>query len=78
MREVTIRELRNSGGAVIDRVAAGESLTVTRDGRPVAELRPLPRPPVTSEMLIERAKRLQFVDPERLRADIDAVIDTSR
>ena len=77
MREVTIRELRNSGGAVIDRVAAGESLTVTRDGRPVAELRPLPRPPVTSEMLIERAKRLQFVDPERLRADIDAVIDTS-
>ena len=77
MREVTIRELRNSGGAVIDRVAAGESLTVTRDGRPVAELRPLPRPPVTSEMLVERAKRLQFVDPERLRADIDAVIDTS-
>jgi len=39
MAEVTIRELRNHGGDVVDRVAAGERLIVTRDGRPVAELR---------------------------------------
>ena len=42
MAEVTVRELRNEGGRVIDRVLAGESLLVTRAGEPVAELRPLP------------------------------------
>jgi prevent-host-death family protein len=42
MSEISIRDLRNHGGEVIDRVEAGERLTVTRDGRPVAELRPLP------------------------------------
>ena len=33
MAEATIRELGNHGGEVVDRVAAGERLTVTRDGR---------------------------------------------
>ncbi|MBA3287839.1 MAG: type II toxin-antitoxin system prevent-host-death family antitoxin, partial [Acidimicrobiia bacterium] len=33
MVEVTVRELRNHGGEVLDRVIAGERLTVTRDGR---------------------------------------------
>ena len=41
MSEATIRELRNHGGAVIDRVLAGETITITRDGEPVAELRPI-------------------------------------
>ena len=39
--QVSIRELRNHGGDVVDRVAAGENLTVTRPGKPVAELRPV-------------------------------------
>jgi len=38
MAEVSIRELGNHGGEVIDRVARGEQLTVTRSGKPVAEL----------------------------------------
>ncbi|HEY6648946.1 MAG TPA: hypothetical protein VI217_17835 [Mycobacterium sp.] len=42
----------------------GERLVVTRDGRAVAEL-------------IERRKRLPRVDPDALRADVDAVIDPS-
>jgi len=41
---VTIRELRNHGSDVIDRVEAGECLIVTRAGRPVAELRPTQTP----------------------------------
>ncbi len=41
MAEASIRELRNHGGEVIDRVAAGERVTITRDGKAVAELRPL-------------------------------------
>jgi prevent-host-death family protein len=52
--EVTIRELRNRGGDVLDRVSRGEILTVTRDGHPIAELRPLMRPPVTVAVLLDR------------------------
>lgn len=75
--EVSIRELRNHGGEVVDRVAAGESLTVTRDGRPVAELHPLSRAPLSAESLLERRRRLPLVDPDRLRADIDGLLDTA-
>lgn len=34
------RELRNDSGAVLRRVEAGESITVTRHGTPVADLVP--------------------------------------
>ncbi len=37
------KELRNHVGEVLRRVEAGESLTVTVAGRPVAELRPAER-----------------------------------
>lgn len=43
-----MRELCDHCGEVVDRVVAGERLTVTRDGRAVAELRPLARPPITA------------------------------
>jgi prevent-host-death family protein len=75
MSEATVRELRNQGGAVIERVLAGESITITRDGEPVAELRPLPRRPLSKEVLIQRARALPPMDPQRLRDDIDAVFD---
>ncbi len=75
MSEVTIRDLRNHGGDVIDRVERGEWLTVTRDGRRVAELRPLARVPIQAGVLVERWSRLPRVDPDRLRRDLDAVID---
>jgi prevent-host-death family protein len=75
MNEVSIRDLRNHGGDVIDRVERGEWLTVTRDGRRVAELRPLGRLPVKASVLIERWSRLPHVDPEGLRRDLDAIVD---
>ncbi len=74
MSVVTIRELRNHGGAVVDRVAAGERVTVTRGGRPVAELRPLGSPPLSGAALLERWRRLPPVDPATFRADLDAVM----
>ena len=77
MDTVTIRELRNKGGAVIDRVQAGERLIVSRDGHPVAELRPLRRKPLDAATLLERWRHLPQVDPEALRRDIDSVIDQS-
>jgi prevent-host-death family protein len=75
MAGVTIRELRNHGGEVIDRVAAGERLTVTRDGRPVAELRPYRSAPLTAAVLLRRWRRLPPLDAALLRADLDAVVD---
>lgn len=40
MTEVASRDLRNRTRSLLDRVAAGEQITITVDGRPVAELRP--------------------------------------
>jgi prevent-host-death family protein len=76
MSEVSIRDLRNHGGEVIDRVEHGERLTVTRDGRPVAELRPIERRPLKADVLIERWARLPRFDPDALRKDLDQAIDS--
>jgi prevent-host-death family protein len=75
MAEVAVRDLRNRGGEILNRVAGGETLTVTRDGDPVAELRPLPRRPLPAASLLERWRALPAVDPARLRADIDDLLD---
>jgi prevent-host-death family protein len=77
MPDVTIRELRNTGGEVVERVIAGEVLTVTRDGLPVALLSPLPKRPITAEVLLERWRRLPPMDPNSLRHDLDQVFDPS-
>ena len=77
MSEVTIRALRNHGGAVVDRVASGELITVTQDGQPVAELRPLRKRGLPATPILQHWRRLPLVDPERLRADIDEVLDAS-
>lgn len=77
MRTVTVRELRNHGGEVLDRVAAGEHLTVTRSGRPVAELRPIRPTALSSAVLLERWRHVPRVDPAQLRADLDELIDPS-
>ena len=69
-----MRDLRNHGGEALDRVARGERLTVTRDGTPVAQLVPLPRPAVSPAELVARRKSLPRVDYGAMRAEIDAVI----
>lgn len=75
MTEVAIRDLRNHGGEILDRVAGGEAMTVTRDGHAIAELRPLPRRPLQAALLLQRWRRLPAVDLARLRADIDELLD---
>ncbi len=77
MRSVTIRELRNRGGEVIDRAAGGESITITRAGEPVATLTPLPKRPLSAEALLAAYRDLPSLDLDRLRRDIDAVLDPS-
>ncbi|MBA2272480.1 MAG: type II toxin-antitoxin system prevent-host-death family antitoxin [Actinobacteria bacterium] len=41
MIEVASRELRNNTRSVLERVKAGEAVTITLDGRPVAILQPV-------------------------------------
>jgi prevent-host-death family protein len=76
MDQVSVRELRNHGGDVLDRVEAGERLTVTRNGKPVAELVPIDRRALTRDEILRRARSLPPVDPAELRADVDALLDT--
>lgn len=45
MVDVASRELRNNTRALLDRVEAGESITITVSGRAVALLRPVGRRP---------------------------------
>jgi prevent-host-death family protein len=77
MDTVTVRQLRNDGGAVLDRVARGEELIVTRDGAEIAELRPRRRTSPSAAELIERRRHLPKVDPDQFRRDLDEVLDPS-
>ncbi len=74
-RRVTVRDLRNHGGDVLDRVAAGARILVTRDGRPVAMLTPLPRPRLDRAALLQRWRGVPAVDAAALRSELDAVLD---
>jgi prevent-host-death family protein len=41
MSAISLKELQENPEGLLDRVEAGEHIVVVRDGRPVAELRPL-------------------------------------
>lgn len=77
MNKVTVRDLRNHGGQVLQRIARGETLTVTLSGRAVAELRPLPGRGLRAEVLLDRRRDLPPVEPGKLRRDLDAVLEAS-
>ncbi len=75
MADVSIRELRNHGGDVVERAQRGERLTITRDGTPVAQLVALPRSPAPIGELRRRWALLPEIDPVALRRDIDDLLD---
>jgi prevent-host-death family protein len=77
MAEVSIRDLRNHGGEVVDRAARGEQITITRSGRAVAELRAIAPPALSAEALLSRRRGLPRVDPIALREDVDRLLDAS-
>lgn len=77
MNTVSLRELRNRSREVMERVLVGESLTVTRAGTPVAELRPVRRPGLDREILLHRWREVPPVDPVAFRRDIDTLMDPS-
>ena len=75
-RTISQWELRNDSASVLREVQGGQTITVTRNGTPIAELRPIPpRRFVTRAAIAEAARRAPRVDLARLRADLDAVAD---
>lgn len=75
MTEVSVRDLRNHGGDVLDSVMRGESVTVTRQGKPVAELRPIASAGTLATTILERWHAIPVLDLAALRADLDEVLD---
>jgi prevent-host-death family protein len=69
------RELRNDSGAIMRRVEQGESFTVTRNGRPVADLVPHARAHDEARRTLGELQNLfrglPPVDAARWRADRD-------
>jgi prevent-host-death family protein len=74
MADVSIRDLRNNGGEVVDRAARGEPITITRAGKRVAELRPLSRPGLATDALLARWRHLPPVDPAGLCRDLGELL----
>jgi prevent-host-death family protein len=73
---ISQRQLRNDNGEIMRRVEAGESFIVTRHGVPVGELTPLRRRRfVPRDEVLEAFRGAPRIDYERLRADLDAVVD---
>jgi antitoxin (DNA-binding transcriptional repressor) of toxin-antitoxin stability system len=77
VKTVTVRELRNNGGEVIDCVLGGDTVVVTRDGHEVAELCPLHLRPLDAATLLDRWRNLSVVDAGRFRHDVDSALDVS-
>lgn len=75
MTEVSVRDLRNHGRDVLDTVMRGESVTVTRQGKPVAELRPIAEAGTLAATLLERWHAIPIIDLAALRSDLDEVLD---
>jgi prevent-host-death family protein len=73
MPEVASRALRNQTRALLDRVEAGESLTITVDGRAVAILGPVSRRASWMPRHEFTARILKYQADAGLGADIDEI-----
>ena len=77
-KTIAQRELRNENAKVIDAVTAGETFVVTRNGEPVAELRPVQagrRAFISREEVAALAAVGVRIDRHRFRTDLDQMID---
>ena len=74
---MSIRDLRNHGGEIVERATRGEAITITRSGTPVARLEAVRSAPLPAATLLERWRRLPSVDAAALRPELDAVLDSS-
>jgi len=72
------RELRNDNAKIIAAVRGGASFLVTRNGVPVAELRPVSaarQPFIPGSLWVKATSAGPSIDAAAFRADLDAAID---
>jgi prevent-host-death family protein len=76
-QDISQRDLRMRSKEIMDAVERGQTFTVTRDGRGIAELIPLRagRRFVAAADFVALGRGLPRVDAAAFRADIDATID---
>jgi prevent-host-death family protein len=77
-KTINQRDLRNFSAKVLREVQAGQIITVTRNGEPVAELRPVQARRFASRGAIaEAAAHAARIDAKRFRDDVDATVNQS-
>ena len=77
-RVIPQRELRNQNAAIMAAVSEGETFVVTRNGTPVAELRPVARERrrfVAKAALAQAVAQSPHIDAAAFRADMDRLVD---
>ncbi len=77
-RVIAQRDLRNQNAQILAAVEAGASFVVTRNGAPVAELRPLTpgrRPFVSRAEIATVVAAGPRIDATAFRRDLDAAIE---
>lgn len=77
-KTIAQRELRNDNARVIDEVVSGQTFIVTRNGVPVAELRPVQRPRrrfVPKAELKTLTAAGPHLDAAKFRTDLDRIVD---
>jgi prevent-host-death family protein len=75
-RKLTQRELRNKSGEIMRALDEGEDFIVTRNGRPVGELRPYgSRKFISRDAFFAAFEGSPHIDFEEFRADIDRYVD---
>jgi prevent-host-death family protein len=75
-RRLTQRELRNNSGEIMRALDEGQDFIVTRNGKPVGELRPYrPRRFVPRDVFVAAFEDSPPIDYERFIEDIDAYAD---
>ncbi|MBU3916735.1 type II toxin-antitoxin system prevent-host-death family antitoxin [bacterium] len=67
MRTVSVREVRQQIGSLLDAVTAGEKVVITRRGKPIAKL----------TVIAPEESNLRFPDRSKFRAQISASQKTS-
>lgn len=79
-RTISQAELRNGSAGVMDALEAGEAFIITRNGRPVGELRPIrPTREVTTAELKRRFARFAgTASGAEEQAEIDAAFGAER
>lgn len=74
--QISQRELRNDSGRIMRALDEGHTFVVTRNGRPVGELRPLRRDRfVDAATVAEAFRHAPPLDWEAVRADLDRNVD---